>query len=50
MTDDTPARGPYTINRRKLLAAMATIPALGMLGSTRVFAQDTSTAAVKPAG
>jgi urea transport system substrate-binding protein len=46
MTDDLSGKGPYTINRRKLLAAMATIPALGMLGSSRVFAQDTSTAAV----
>jgi len=50
MTDDIPAKGPYTLNRRKLLAAMATIPALGMLGSSRVFAQDTSTAAVNTTG
>ncbi|WP_338723667.1 urea ABC transporter substrate-binding protein [Devosia sp. XK-2] len=42
--------GPFKINRRKLLAAMATIPALGMLGGGRVFAQDTSTAAVNTTG
>ncbi len=50
MTDDKPTKGPYSLNRRKLLAAMATIPALGMLGSSRVFAQDTSTAAVNTTG
>lgn len=50
MTDDLTANGPYTLNRRKLLAAMATIPALGMLGSSRVFAQDTSTATVNTTG
>ncbi|MBK1795857.1 urea ABC transporter substrate-binding protein [Devosia sp. WQ 349] len=48
MTDAT-GQGPFKLNRRKLLAAMATIPALGMLGSTRVFA-DTSTAAVNTSG
>ncbi|WP_169194033.1 urea ABC transporter substrate-binding protein [Devosia sp. MC1541] len=48
MTDAT-GQGPFNLNRRKLLAAMATIPALGMLGSTRVFA-DTSTAAVNTSG
>ncbi|KRA99932.1 ABC transporter substrate-binding protein [Devosia sp. Root685] len=47
---DAPANGPYTLNRRKLLAAMATIPALGMLGGSRAFAQDTSTAAVNTTG
>ena len=45
MTDSS-GDGPFKLNRRKLLAAMATIPALGMLGSSRVFAQDTATAAV----
>ncbi|MBJ7576542.1 urea ABC transporter substrate-binding protein [Devosia sp. MC532] len=48
MTDAT-GQGPFKLNRRKLLAAMATIPALGMLGTTRVFA-DTSTAAVNTSG
>jgi urea transport system substrate-binding protein len=47
---DFPGDGPFKINRRKLLAAMATIPALGMLGGGRVFAQDTSTAAVNTTG
>jgi urea transport system substrate-binding protein len=50
MTDHTPTDGPFKLNRRKLLAAMATIPALGMLGSSRVFAQDLSTAAVNTTG
>ncbi|MBJ6986429.1 urea ABC transporter substrate-binding protein [Devosia sp. MC521] len=48
MTDAT-GQGPFKLNRRKLLGAMATIPALGVLGTTRVFA-DTSTAAVNTSG
>lgn len=47
---DAPSNGPFKLNRRKLLAAMATIPALGMLGGSRVFAQDTTTAAVNTTG
>lgn len=49
MTQETRSKNAYTLNRRQLLAGMASIPMLGMLGRP-VSAQDFPTAQVNTTG
>lgn len=49
MTHEPPRKGPYSINRRRLLAGIAALPAVTLLAN-RVFAQDYPTADVNMTG